>query len=131
MARPKQDTPTTGELEVLKVLWKRGPSTVREVLEELNQNGRKRAYTSVMSLMNVMADKELLDREPLGRAFQYSARMPQESTLGDIVGDILGRVFEGSAPSLVTHLLEESKPNALELEEIRKALEQYEEENGQ
>ncbi|MHC2069307.1 BlaI/MecI/CopY family transcriptional regulator [Bremerella sp. T1] len=129
MARPKQETPTSGELEVLKVLWKRGPSTVREVLEELNSQGRTRAYTSVMSLMNVMADKQLLDREPLGRAFQYSARRPQEKTLGGIVNDILGRVFEGSAPSLVAHLLEESKPNAIELEEIRKALEQYEEEN--
>ena len=129
MARPKQETPTSGELEVLKVLWKRGPSTVREVLEELNSQGRKRAYTSVMSLMNVMADKGLLDREPLGRAFQYTACKPQESTLGGIVGDLLGRVFEGSAPALVTHLLEESKPSAVELEEIRKALEQYEEES--
>lgn len=129
MARPKQETPTSGELEVLKVLWKRGPSTVREVLEELNNGERTRAYTSVMSLMNVMADKGLLDREPLGRAFQYSARRPQEKTLGGIVSDILGRVFEGSAPSLVAHLLEESKPNAVELEEIRKALELYEEEN--
>ena len=129
MARPKQETPTSGELEVLKVLWKRGPSTVREVLEELNQSGRKRAYTSVMSLMNVMADKGLLDREPLGRAFQYSAKKPQEQTLGGIVGDLLGRVFEGSAPTLVAHLLEETKPNAVELDEIRKALEQYEQDN--
>ncbi|MBI1248405.1 BlaI/MecI/CopY family transcriptional regulator [bacterium] len=130
MARPKQETPTSGELEVLKVLWKRGPSTVREVLEELNQTGRKRAYTSVMSLMNVMSDKGLLDREPLGRAFQYSAKKPQEQTLGGIVGDLLGRVFEGSAPTLVAHLLEETKPNAIELDEIRKALEEYEQDNN-
>jgi len=129
MARPKQETPTSGELEVLKVLWKSGPSTVREVLEELNQSGRKRAYTSVMSLMNVMADKGLLDREPQGRAFLYSAQKPQESTLGGIVGDLLGRVFEGSATTLVAHVLEESKPTPEEIQAIRDALKNYEEES--
>lgn len=129
MARPRQENPTSGELEVLKVLWKQGPSTVRDVMEILNAQGRPRAYTSVMSLMNVMADKGLLERQPHGRAFLYTAKKPQESTLGGIVGDILGRVFEGSAPLLVSHLLEESKPSASELDEIRKALRQYEEEN--
>jgi len=129
MARPKHDTPTIGELEVLKVLWKQGPSTVREVLEQLNASGKKRAYTSVMSLMNVMAEKGLLDREPQGRAFLYSAHKPQDSTLGVIVGDLLGRVFEGSADKLVAHLLEESKPSANELDAIRAALKRYEAEN--
>src|SRR5690606_21100544 len=67
MPRPRLSTPTEGELEILKVLWERGPLTVREVLTELNA-ARVRAYTSVMSLMNIMTDKGLLHREPQGRA---------------------------------------------------------------
>ncbi len=70
MARPQQATPTEGELEILKVLWNGGPCTVREVLTELNKR-RNRAYTTVMSLMNIMADKGLVDRTARGRAFVY------------------------------------------------------------
>ncbi|UUO06815.1 BlaI/MecI/CopY family transcriptional regulator [Blastopirellula sp. J2-11] len=126
MPRPKQSTPTAGELEVLKVLWDRGPSTVRDVMNELNQV-RPRAYTSVMSLMNVMADKGLLQRKPEGRAFIYEAKRPRDKTLGGILHDVLGRAFGGSASNLVAHLLEESKPSGAELDAIRRTLEQYEE----
>src|SRR5687768_8738246 len=80
MARPKQQTPTDGELEILHVLWDRGPSTVRDVLEVLNAK-RPRAYTSVMSLLNIMVDKGLVNREADGRAFVYRARRPRERTL--------------------------------------------------
>ncbi len=65
MARPKQQYPTPGELAVLKILWEQGPSTVRQVMEVLNQR-RKRHYTSVMSLLNVMTEKRQLKRCPLG-----------------------------------------------------------------
>ncbi|MGY8767186.1 MAG: BlaI/MecI/CopY family transcriptional regulator [Pirellulales bacterium] len=125
MARPKQQTPTAGELEVLKLLWEQGPMTVRDVLTVLNQQ-RERAYTSVMSLMNVMADKNLVTRQPHGRAFLYEAIKPREKTLNSIVGELLGRAFEGSASSLVAHLLEQSKPSEDEMQEIRRTLEQYE-----
>ncbi|MCC9606635.1 BlaI/MecI/CopY family transcriptional regulator [Blastopirellula sp. JC732] len=125
MPRPKQTTPTAGELEVLKILWDRGPSTVRDVMNELNQT-RPRAYTSVMSLMNVMADKGLLLRKPEGRAFIYEAKRTRDKTLGGILHDVLGRAFGGSASSLVAHLLEESKPSSEELDAIRRTLEQYE-----
>ena len=63
MVRPKQETPTAGELELLKVLWERGPSTVREVLNELTED-RRRAYTSVMTMLNVMTEKGLVTRQP-------------------------------------------------------------------
>ena len=77
MARPKDEHPTTGELEVLKVLWQRGPSTVRDVLAVLNE-ARPRAYTSVMSLMNVMAEKGQLVRREQGRRRQ----LPPDPLLG-------------------------------------------------
>jgi BlaI family transcriptional regulator, penicillinase repressor len=129
MARPKEEQPTAGELEVLKVLWDRGPSTVRDVMEVLNAE-RPRAYTSVMSLMNVMADKGLLIREPQGRAFVYRPTDERERTRGRMVGDLLGRVFDGSARELVAHLLDETRPSARELEEIRKAIAEYQKQRG-
>jgi len=125
MARPKQDTPTEGELEILKVLWERGPSTVRDVLDVLNRR-RPRAYTSVMSLMNIMAEKGLVTRTPRGRAFAYTAKRPREKTLGKMVSHLLGRAFDGSASSLVSQLLDQSKPTSDELAEIRRAIDEYE-----
>lgn len=125
MARRPQETPTEGELEILKVLWDRGPSTGREVLEVLNAQ-RKRAYTSVMSVLNIMADKGQVVRKPHGRAFIYSAKRPREKTLGRMVSSLLGRAFEGSASSLVSQLLDQSKPQPEELDKIRKAIEEYE-----
>jgi BlaI family transcriptional regulator, penicillinase repressor len=125
MARRMQQTPTEGELEILHVLWDRGPSTVRDVLEILNLK-RPRAYTSVMSLLNIMADKGLVVREPQGRAFLYKAKRPRERTLASIVRDVLGRAFSGSAPDLVAHLLAQSKPSRQEMDEIRRVLDEYE-----
>jgi BlaI family transcriptional regulator, penicillinase repressor len=122
--RPREEQPTAGELEVLKVLWDRGPSTVREVMEVLNET-RPRAYTSVMSLLNVMADKRLLAREPRGRAFVYRPRTDRGKTLRRMVGDLLSRAFEGSTSQLVLHLLDQSRPSGEELAEIQKAIEKY------
>ncbi len=98
---------------------------MRDVLLVLNAK-RKRAYTSVMSLLNIMADKGLAIRDPKGRAFLYSAKRPREKTLGKIVGNLLGRAFEGSASLLVTQVLDQSKPSPEELDLIRKAIEEYE-----
>jgi predicted transcriptional regulator len=130
MARRRQETPTEGELEILQVLWDRGPSTVREVLDVLNRK-RERAYTSVMSLLSIMADKRLVVRDPKGRAFVYRAGRPKERTLGKIVGDVLGRAFSGSAHELVAHLLEQSKPSPEELDEIRRVIEAYQRQEEQ
>jgi BlaI family penicillinase repressor len=129
MPRPKEEQPTAGELEVLKVLWDRGPSTVREVLEVL-QAARPRAYTSVMSLLNVMAEKGLVVRQPRGRAFVYRPKTDRGRTLRRMVGDLVGRAFEGSTSQLVAHLLDQTKPSAEELNEIRRAIEQYQQQRG-
>jgi len=130
MPRPKHEHPTPGELEVLKILWDRGPSTVREVMEVLNRQ-RQRAYTSVMSLLNVMTDKGLLEREPKGRAFLYRAQVGREKTLGQMVHDLLGRAFEGSASALVARLLDQSSPSPEELQEIRKTIDEYHQQQGE
>ncbi len=129
MPRPRHDHPTPGELEVLKVLWDSGPSTVREVMEHLNQS-RPRAYTSVMSLLNVMTDKGLLKRKARGRAFVYDAKVERKGTLGHMVGDLLGRVFEGSTSALVSRLLDQSSPSEEELAEIRRVIDQYQQQDS-
>jgi BlaI family penicillinase repressor len=125
MARMSQETPTEAELEILKVLWERGPRTGREVLDVLNAE-RKRAYTSVMSVLNIMESKGQVIRKPQGRAFVYTAKKPREKTLGKMVGNLLRRAFEGSAASLVAQVLDQSKLTPEELGKIRKTIEEYE-----
>ena len=122
MARPKLPHPTPGELEILRILWNYGPATVRQVLDQLADD---RAYTSVMSLLTVMADKKLVTREPQGRAFLYTARLKPEQTEGKIIGNVLDRVFDGSASALVARLLEQSQPSQDELDEIRRLISQH------
>lgn len=130
MARPKTEHPTPAELEVLKILWEHGPLTVREVLDELNRQQGRRAYTSVMSLLNVMTDKRLVVRRPKGRAFVYAAKAPRERTLARMVSDLWQRAYEGSALSLVNHLLAEAAPTAEELAEIERTIARYRAEQG-
>lgn len=114
---------------MLKILWDRGPSTVRDVMEVFKERRRRRAYTSVMSLMNVMTEKKLLLRKARGRAFIYSPRFRRSKTLNTLVGDVLSRAFEGSTSSLVAHLLDESGPSSEELKEIRRTIDAYEQES--
>jgi BlaI family penicillinase repressor len=122
MPRPKSPYPTPAELEVLHVLWAQGPSTVREVMAALP---KERAYTSVMSLLNVMTDKLLVTRVPEARAFRYSPRFRPDQTQKTIVKDLLERVFAGSASTLVARLLEQSKPTRQELDAIHRLIEEY------
>ena len=129
MARPRHEHPTPGELEVLKVLWNQGPCTVRQVMEVLNRR-RRRAYTSVMSLLGVMTEKGLLKRRQKGRGYLYEARVAREKALGQMLRDLLCRAFEGSAAALLAHLLDESSPSPEELAEIRLTIEQYRQGRG-
>jgi predicted transcriptional regulator len=124
MVRPRQTNPTPAELEVLQVIWDRGTSTVRDVMEVLNQD-RPRAYTTVMSLMNVMEEKGMLLSKPRGRAFEYSARKSRHKAQKDLLGDLLTRAFDGSANELVTHLLDQAKPSQEELDQISDLIAQY------
>jgi predicted transcriptional regulator len=127
MARPRLEQPTPAEFEILKVLWSReGASTVRDVFDVVNFDADPpRAYTTVMSLLTVMAEKGLVRRVLRGRAFIYEPAEPRERTLGSLLGETLGRAFDGSASLLVAHLLEESGPSAEELDRIRSLLDGY------
>lgn len=125
MARPRHQTPTPAELEVLQVIWQQGPSMVRPVMDALNQQ-RPRAYTSVMSLMNVMADKGLLRAKRQGRAFVYHATLSREQAEGHLVSDLLSRAFDGSAERLLSRALAANQPSPDELDRIRQLLKQYE-----
>ena len=124
MARPRHKNPTPAELEVLQIIWEDGPCTVREVMNLLKPE-RPRAYTSVMSLMNVMAEKGLLNQKPKGRAFIYSAKVSQDKTQSSMLSDLLNRAFDGSANALVAHLLLQTEPNSEELDEIHKTITKF------
>jgi len=124
MARPRSEQPPPGDLEVLRVLWRRGPATVRDVMDELNRT-RPRAYTSVMSLLNVMVTKGFLRRKSAGRAYLYTARTGQERTLRQLVRDMVARAFAGSPQELVVHLLEETQPTPQQLDDLRRLLDEY------
>lgn len=124
MPRHKQITPTEVELEILQVLWDQQPATVREIVDVLNQT-RPRAYTSILSMLNVMFDKGLVTRETAGRAHVYRARKSRDKTLGGVVKDVLGRAFQGSTTSLIAQVLEQSRPSEEELAEIRRTIETW------
>jgi BlaI family penicillinase repressor len=124
MSRPRNEHPTPAELEVLQLLWESESLTVREVMEQLNDD-RPRAYTSVMSLLNVMSDKGMLVREPFGRAFKYRVAKTREKTLGNLVNDLVHRAFDGSKTALVAQLLDGSKPTEDELEELGQLLKRH------
>jgi BlaI family penicillinase repressor len=129
MARPRHKNPTPAELEVLQIIWEHGPCTVREVLNLLGSK-RPRAYTSVMSLMNVMADKGMLKQKAEGKAFVYSEKVSRDKTQSRMLGDLLSRAFDGSASALVTHLFRQAKPNSEELEEIHKTITEFSRKKG-
>jgi predicted transcriptional regulator len=129
MARPRHKNPTPAELEILKIIWEHGPCTVREVMNYLKPK-RDRAYTSFMSLMSVMAEKDLLKQEQQGKAFIYSANISQAKTRSRMLKDLMDRAFDGSASALVTHLFEQDQPDKEELREIRQSIEDFSKKKG-
>jgi predicted transcriptional regulator len=111
--------PTDAELAILRVLWSRGPSTVREVAEAM---GREGAYTTVLKLMQIMTDKELVKRDDSTRTHVYKATSSEDKMQKQLVTDLLDKVFEGSAAKLVLRALADGKVSSEELAEIRKLL---------
>jgi predicted transcriptional regulator len=117
--------PTDAELEILRVLWVRGPSTVREVHEALNKV-RPAGYTTILKFMQIMTDKGLLRRNEDQRAHVYEARVPQAETQRMLVGELLDKAFEGSAANLLMQALASKPASAEELSTIRQLLDEYE-----
>ena len=126
MARPRSTRPTDGELAILNVLWHRGPSTVREVHGALAAGKAGRGYTSVLKVMQVMTDKGLLRRDEAGRSHVYRPAVPRERTQRQIVGQMLDRVFGGSARALVMHALSVRPTTPEELADIRRLIDEFE-----
>jgi BlaI family transcriptional regulator, penicillinase repressor len=111
--------PTDAELAILRVLWVRGPSTVRQVAEAL---GRRTGYTTTLKLLQIMTEKRLVRRDESSRTHVYAAASTQDRTERQLVGDLLDRVFGGSAAKLVVQALATSKATPEELDEIRKLI---------
>jgi predicted transcriptional regulator len=114
--------PTDAELAILRVLWARGPSTVRDVAEAMDREG---AYTTVLKLLQIMTDKGLVRRDESARTHVYKATASEDQTKRQLVADLLDKVFEGSAAKLVLQALSTRTASPEEIEEIRRLLDTH------
>jgi BlaI family penicillinase repressor len=117
--------PTDAELEILTVLWSRGPSTVRDIHQVIAAR-KPTQYTTVLKLLQIMTDKGLVRRDEKQRAHIYRAAQPREWTQRQLAGDLLQRAFNGSAGSLLMGALSARKASKKELIELRRLLDEYE-----
>jgi predicted transcriptional regulator len=125
MTRTPSQRPTAAEFNILRVLWERGPSTVREVHDALSPQGQT-GYTGTLKLMQIMSAKGSVTRNDEQRAHVYSAADPPAMIKRQAAGDLVRRVFSGSASDLMMHALEDSRPDAEDLAEMRRMLDSYE-----
>ncbi len=119
MSKPPR--PTDAELAILRVLWERGPSTVRQVHDALNR-ARPTGYTTALKLLQIMTDKGLVRRDESDRTHVYQARLTEDETQRQLVTDLLDRAFGGSAMKLVMQALAAKKASPEEIAQIRKLL---------
>ena len=125
MSKLDLSRPTDAELAILRVLWSRGPSTVRQVHEAISRD-RETVYTTVLKLMQIMTEKGLVERDESERTHVYQARFTQEATQQRLVSDLLDKAFGGSASQLVMQALAAKPASADELAEIRRLLDELE-----
>lgn len=122
---PEPPRPTDSELAVMRALWSRGPSTVREVLDVVNERrAEPLAYTTILRFLQIMTEKGLVVREEKDRGHIYEPSVPEARTKRQLVRDLMDRVFDGSARELVLQALGARKVSAQELSEIRKLLDE-------
>ena len=110
--------PTDRELEALKVLWERGETTVRDLCDALNERGAELAYTTVLSLLQVMEQKGLVAHRRDGKAYVYAPRIDRTKTFRSLAGGFFDRVFDGAVDEYLVHALESRELNAAELAEL-------------
>jgi len=120
--------PTPGELKLLSILWERGPSTVRDILDA--QADANVGYTTVLKLLQIMDKKGLVDRDASRRPHIFRAAIAREETQRGLLGNLMERAFSGSAASLVLRALSDHRPSREELSEIRALLDRIEEEQA-
>jgi BlaI family transcriptional regulator, penicillinase repressor len=123
---PKTPRPTDAELEVLTVLWSRGPSTVREVYETLHRRRRSAQYSTTLKFMQIMAQKGLLRRDESDRAHVYAPAQPREWMQQQLAADLLQRGFDWSMKNFMIGALSARKASKEELAELRRLLDDYE-----
>ena len=121
MTRPASRFPTELELEILKILWRDGPSTVRHMRDALAET-RNLAYTTVMTMMGIMTDKGYLRRTKRGGGYTYSPKLNRKVAASEMLGDFVERMFDGSAKAVVLHLIETGEIDEQELRELRRLL---------
>ena len=121
----KQPRPTAAELEILQVLWERGPHSVRDIQRALNQI-KPTGYTTVLKLLQIMTGKGLVNRDESQRPQIYRARFPREHTQRQLLHDLTQRAFGGSVKALVLQALAGRKSSPRELQEIEKLLDRIE-----
>jgi BlaI family transcriptional regulator, penicillinase repressor len=114
--------PTNAELAILRVLWARGQSTVREVAEAM---GREGAYTTILKLLQIMTDKGLVRRDESARTHVYKATASEDQTKRQLVADLVDKVFEGSSAKLVLQALSARAASPEEIDEIKKLLDSH------
>jgi predicted transcriptional regulator len=127
MTRRRTPRPTEAELAILRVLWRNGPCTVREVLEAQSEDGRGTGYTTVLKLLQIMTEKGLVVRDESRRSHVYRAVASEDATQRQLVGDLLDRAFGGSAEKLILQALSARPASSAELGEIRRLLDDLEE----
>ena len=129
MARPASTGPTDGELSILRVFWRQGPSTVRQIHRFLHRT-KQTGYTTTLKLMQIMLQKGLLRRDESERPQVYSPTITQDQAERQLVGDLLERVFDGSASQFVQQVLAAKKASPAEMAEIRRMLRGVEKEKS-
>lgn len=119
MARPSSEHPTELELKILKILWERSPLPVREIRQDLAAAGHEIAHTSTITTLNTMVGKQYLRRQMQGNACLFTPRVSREEVSQRMLGDIVHRVFDGSAKEVVLNLFGQSEIPEDELKELR------------
>lgn len=121
--RRHHPTLTPHELAIMKVIWKLGTATVREVYETLREK-RSIAYTTVMTMMNVLEEKGYLEKRRVDRAYVYKPKRPQQQVVRQMVANFVDRVFDGAASALFVHLARDNRLSKEERKQIRKLIEE-------
>lgn len=124
MTRSGSERPTELELRILKILWRQAPLRVRDIRQALADDGHEIAHTSVITMLNIMVDKQYLKRKPVKNAFTFAPRVSREVVSQRLLGDVVDRVFDGSATAVMLSLLQTSDIDPDELGEMRRLINQ-------
>jgi predicted transcriptional regulator len=123
MASKSKPVLTRQELALMKVVWRAGHATVREVYEALREE-RRVAYTTVMTMLNILESKGYLRKEPEGRAYRYHPAQPERRVMTALVRDFVDRVFDGAATPLLAHLVTDTRLSRSERDTLRRLIDE-------